>query len=50
MKRIEFARLYGQLFILPSVGFLFREQTTYKPRLAIAWLHWGVSIGFGKEK
>lgn len=49
-KRFVAARLYGQFFILPSIGILSRVNTTYKPRLAIAWLCWGCSIGLGKEK
>ncbi len=50
MKRIEFATIYGQFLVLPSIGFLYRANTTYKPRLAIAWLFWGVSIGFGRKE
>ena len=50
MKRFEAARIYGQFFILPSLGILFRVETSYAPRVAIAWLCWGMSFGLGREE
>ena len=47
--RILLQRLEGQFLLLPSVGCVYRRFTQYSPRICIAWLFWGLSIGVGKE-
>ena len=48
-KRFEAARVYGQFFILPTIGLIYHSNTTFAPRLSFAWLFWGCSFGLGKK-
>ena len=48
-ERFEAIRIYGQFFILPCFGLVFRVDTDYHVRVAVAWLVWQASLGVGKK-
>ena len=51
MRRVECAICKNQIFFAPAIGIIVRHSDLgclYRYRLALAWLSFGVSIGFLK--